>query len=245
MAVWNEVILPFLEYDRDGYSHPMANNLFIKTFSYFFSVSAEQVRTISYHDFTTRFREKFLFLSGIEFYNLINYVSQKIASHEHIRINHKSKTFANLVNVVFEEKGAPCRFTENNALTLITNPIELASVNEAMTTPYEATVNMHMKKAADALFRRNGKDCCDDAYSAIESLIKSKKGIEKSDFGKLIKNLKLEPALQAFIEKGWGFVSNRARHGQNDDNYIYPTIEEAKLILIISSGVINYLNTIL
>jgi hypothetical protein len=54
--------------------------------------------------------------------------------------------------------------------------------------------------------------------------------------------LPIDGALKAAIKSGWGFVSGKARHGQNDDSCTYPTLQEAEFILVFTSAVINFFN---
>ncbi len=242
LEIWNEVILPFADSARDsGY---LKNRLFIKTFAFGFNVSADQVKFISHNEFVRKFREVFLKLRGLDFYNLLNYISEIVKDKEYIEVNEEDILFYQITNFILEDKHSPCRFSDNFALTLITDKVELTSLNEAMATPFEKTVNTHIKNAATALFSGKMKDCCDEAYTAIESLAKTKTAETKIDFDRVIDKLEIDGALKAAIKNGWGFVSNTARHGQNENKYIYPTMQEAKFVLIFASAVINLVNAL-
>jgi hypothetical protein len=239
LDIWNEVILPFAAPGEAGY---LKNQLFIKSFAYGFNISADQVRYRSHNEFVRYFRNLFFELKGIGFYNLINYISQKVKNYEYVKVDDIRCTFSQMVNLFLENHQSPCRFTENFALTIITDKIELESLNAAMNTSFEKVVNTPIEKAAKALYSGNAKDCCDEAYTAIEGLAKTKTGETKNDFSKIIDKLNIDGSLKKSINSGWGFVSNRARHGQNEEHYTHPTLPEAQFILVFASAVINFIN---
>jgi hypothetical protein len=233
LSIWNDIILPFAAPSERGH---LINKRFIKSFAGFFGFSMELIQFLSHYDYTNKFRSHFFELTGIIFYNLLNYVSQKITHTETIPIGKEWHTFARVSNVILKEQSSPCRFATNFALTLMVDENELKSINDAMTTPYNNTVNIPMKNAAKALFSNNPKDCCSEAYSAIEALAKSKAGKIKNDFKNIINNLNIDPALKESIKAGWGFVSNKGRRGQNEEHCVYPTLQEAKFVLVFSSA---------
>lgn len=154
-----------------------------------------------------------------------------------------------LLNQTFEKEFIGYRFVDGY-LARITSEVEIEQIEEAMTVK-KNKVNEHLEKALLLLSDRDNPDyenSIKESISSVEAMCNSITG-RKSTLGEALKLLKKEnnihPSLEAAFEKLYGYTSDASgiRHagqigGENS------TFEEAKFMLVVCSGFVNYLKGI-
>lgn len=149
----------------------------------------------------------------------------------------------NLNRVLKEEKSA-YRII-NKQIAEITSEEEIVEINKALSLPDKfSPVNEHLTKALKHFSNRDKPDyenSIKESISALESLTKIILG-EKGTLGELTKKLQIHPALKSAISQLYGWASDEKgiRHG-SDNKTTKIDEEETKLILILSSSLINYI----
>ncbi len=133
----------------------------------------------------------------------------------------------------------------------LTNEIEIAEIEDALEgskniDSVKSHLNQGLKHLSDKV-KPDYSNSIKESISAVESLCKKLTG-KKSTLGDLLNELDktdpMPPGLKKGINNLYGFASNEfgIRHGKNEGDSS-ASFEEAKFILVISSGIINYLLT--
>lgn len=153
-------------------------------------------------------------------------------------------------NDVFEQEYIGYRFLDKR-IVRITNESEIEVIDSATKTRFDQ-VNGHIKKAIACISEKDGKDfenSIKESIMAVETLTSVISGKKKGTLGEAIdlisKNKNLHPAFREAILKLYGFASDEEgiRHGNSKAKHDV-TFDEAKFILVICSGIVNYLISI-
>ena len=154
-------------------------------------------------------------------------------------------------NDLFEEECIGYRFI-GDFIEPITNGEEIRSIEKSIITKYDK-VNVHMKNALEFMSSRENRnyksvitECC-HALECLLNLVLNTKGLVLTDALKKYcsSNNRMHTALKESITKFYGYASDGAglRHDTNNTDY-NEGFEEAKLILVNTSSLINYIISI-
>lgn len=153
-------------------------------------------------------------------------------------------------NNIFEREYVGYRFVGNEIMQ-ITDENEIATINEAVGSPYDV-VNMHISKAISHLANREKPDyenSIKESISAVEALCEIYTGIKgkEATLGNMLKKIEesgviIHGALKSAFNILYGYTSdaNGIRHA-GDIGGPSSTFEEAKFMLVSCSAFINYL----
>ncbi len=154
-------------------------------------------------------------------------------------------------NRTFEDECIGYRFV-NSKIIKITSDVEIKSIEDALNTSYDR-VNSHIKNAIEALSskeHRDYKNCIVECSHALESLLNILLKTEGLTLGKALEqyfcnNNKFHESFKAAIKDFYKYASDGAgiRHDSNKRDY-EEGYDEALLILVNTSGFINYLISI-
>lgn len=154
-------------------------------------------------------------------------------------------TYYDSYNSLFEQEYVGYRFVKG-FIVRITDKAEIESISDAASTPYKK-INEHIDKAIKYISEKGNKDyknSIKESITALEACCSIVTGDSK-ELSATIKFIgqkkKLHPALVSAITKLYGFASDEpgVRHENNKEESDI-NFEEAKLILVICSGLINY-----
>ncbi len=161
----------------------------------------------------------------------------------------KEKAMRDEFNRILEEEASAYRIVDKLVVP-ITNSAELATIEQAQKTEYDA-VNMHISKALGLFADRHKPDyenSIKESISAVESIcciITGQNGANAT-LGKTIKKLKdsgvfIHSALENAFSSMYGYTSDEdgIRHGGID--FKGAPAEDAKYMLISCSAFVNYL----
>ncbi len=150
------------------------------------------------------------------------------------------------MNKAFEEEYIGYRFVSNQ-IVKITNDEEIKAIDEATNTPFDK-VNESIKKSIGFISEtssRDYKNSIKESITAAERLfniILGTNGLTLSNaLEQICSRIEINEYLKQAIRCLYKFASDSdgIRHGNNkNDDQI--TFDEAKLILIICSGIVNY-----
>ena len=152
------------------------------------------------------------------------------------------------MNDVFEKEYVGYRFIDNYIVP-ITDETEIKEIEETLDTKIHAS-KKHIEKALGFLSDREKpdyKNSVKESISAIEAVCKVIFGNDNVDLSGALKKLKdkgieLHPALLQAIEKLYAYAGDKGgvRHSEKtiESNVSF---EEAKLILVTSCALVNYL----
>ncbi|MCK5624780.1 hypothetical protein KAI04_02980 [Candidatus Pacearchaeota archaeon] len=163
---------------------------------------------------------------------------------EEIIKNFKQQSLKNKFNQILNEEKSAYRIVNNQVVEIISEEeikeIEAVFNQEDKFNP----VKIHIGKAIKFLSNREKPDYENSIKESISSLESLAKIIlsQKGTLGDLVKKFDIHPALKESIGKLYGWTSDDGgiRHG-NDGKGYNPDEEEARLILILSSALINYI----
>lgn len=150
-------------------------------------------------------------------------------------------------NKMFEEEFVGYKFVGGKILK-ITSITEIQSIENSLSTQFDK-VNEHMNKALGFLSetkKQDYKNAVKECALALENLVNSLLGEENNTLGKGIekygKKIGLHNALISSISSFYGFTSDNPgiRHDTGKADTVLG-FNEAKLILVNTSGFINYL----
>lgn len=151
-------------------------------------------------------------------------------------------------NELFEEECIGYRFIDDY-VEPVTNSEEIKAIEESVNTKYDK-VNAHMKKALELLSSRENRnykgvivECC-HALECLLNLVLTECGLVLSEALKKYcsLNVRMHSALKESIIKFYGYASDGAgiRHDTNNKDF-NEGFEEAKLVLVNTSSLINYI----
>lgn len=160
------------------------------------------------------------------------------------------KSFINQCNKIFEREFVGYRFTNSEIIVPISDEMEIGSINQALSNPYEP-VREHLKVAANHLANRkhpNYADSIKGSILAIETLCQIVTNVDRKDatLGKMLslieKKIPLNGAFKAALSSLYGYTSdsNGIRHS-GDYEAPKPTFAEAKFMLVTCSAFLNYI----
>lgn len=153
----------------------------------------------------------------------------------------------NKINVILEEEKSGYRMV-NNIIVTVTNPIELGSIESALSTPFKvvnASIEKSLKLYSD-LQNPDYENSIKEAITAVESMCCLICNDESVTLGQALGKLEsqgiyIHGAMKDGFKKLYGYTSdeNGIRHGGIDDSKV--TQEDAKYMLVSCSAFINYL----
>ena len=144
-------------------------------------------------------------------------------------------------NNLFKELSVGYRII-NNQITDIINEEEIKSIEKS------SEKSNHITKAMNLLYgkEKDYKNSIKESISAVEQVCKEVTGQDNSTLGqcipKLEEKLKLHPSFKEMLKNAWKYTNDESgiRHSEKDKKTLVD-FEEAKLILIFCSGIVNYL----
>lgn len=166
-----------------------------------------------------------------------------IATHKCFNI------FQKWFNDLFEKEYVGYRFVAGKIVP-ITDKIEMQEIEVACQTPFEGA-RIQLQKALGFLSNREHpdyKNCVKESISAVESVCETIVGSDNgATLGKAVKHLeehglKIHSSLREGISKLYGYACDQGgvRHGEGEVESTV-TFEEAKLMMVTCSAIVNYL----
>ena len=156
---------------------------------------------------------------------------------------HKSDSYMSHMNRYFSKNGVGWEFSKDGKIERRHERALKKSVEDASNALKEGgapkTADMINDAMRDISHRPNPKteDAIKSAIGAMESV--SRKVLNsKKTLGKITSQLDIPKPLDEAVEKLWGFSSENARHGSEDNN---PSVEDAELVIHVSAAVCTYL----
>ena len=147
-------------------------------------------------------------------------------------------------NKILKEENSAYRIV-NSQVVEITSEEEIKEIEKVFDQEDKFNpIKTHLDKAIKFLSNREKpayENSIKESISSLESLAKIILK-QKGTLGVLVKRFDIHPALKEAIGKLYGWASNDGgiRHGDDGKGY-NPDEEEARLILILSSALINYI----
>ena len=179
--------------------------------------------------------------------SLVEYIAKLLYQESGKR--YKQVDVYKVLNKTFEKEFIGYRFV-NGVIAQITSDIEIAQIEEAVALK-DNKVDEHINKALALLSDRNNPDyenSIKESISAVEAMCNEITG-KRSTLGDTLKQVKknstIHPSLEKAFEKLYGYTSDASgiRHsGQIDGPKA--TFDEAKFMLVVCSGFVNYLKGI-
>ena len=138
----------------------------------------------------------------------------------------------------------------NDRITPITNKSEIDSISSSMQTPF-VEINAHIDTALGHLSDRENYDprnSIKESISAIETLCKKICGDQNATLGSALRIIEknqmvqIHPKLKTALENLYAYTNDASgiRHGL-EANKISANCDDAKLMLVICSSLVNYL----
>ncbi len=150
-------------------------------------------------------------------------------------------------NEILELEKSAYRLDEDGELTPIVDEIELAELAKASDLPKQYSgVYEHLEKAKAAFSNRENPDykkSIAESVHAIEATCRIILVDNKATLGQAVKKLKLHKSLEESISKLYGFSSDSSgiRHANKIDGKEDIDENDARLILVSSHSIVNYL----
>ena len=152
-------------------------------------------------------------------------------------------------NQLFEKEYVGYRFVAGE-ITPITNSLEIQEIEQACQIQFEGA-HVQLQKALGFLSNREHpdyKNSIKESISAVESVCETIVGSENgATLGKAVKHLeehglKIHSSLREGISKLYGYACDQGgvRHGEGEVESTV-TFEEAKLMMVTCSAIVNYL----
>lgn len=160
-----------------------------------------------------------------------------------------SEQFQKSFNSLFQQEYVGYRFVSGQIVP-ITDELEIREIEQACQTPFEGA-RIQLQKALGFLSDREHpdyKNCIKESISAVESVCETIVGSENgATLGKAVKHLeehglKIHSSLREGISKLYGYACDQGgvRHGEGEVESTV-TFEEAKLMMVTCSAIVNYL----
>jgi hypothetical protein len=180
-------------------------------------------------------RVEFKKLNWHEVYSYVEFILPQISNAEKRRLLIKE------LNKIFFEEGAPYKIHQGQVVQLM-NEEEHQEISAAQ------EISTHINKAVRLFNQRPEPDysnCIKESISAVESLTKRLLKNQDGTLGSLVDTLGLHPKLTEGIKNLYKWTSDEGgiRHGEKEGDKI-PTEEDARLMMIICSGLTNYISAI-
>ena len=152
------------------------------------------------------------------------------------------------LNLVLEAEKSAYRIGSDYKLISITDEVEMDGINDALEKAEKyASVSIHLRNARSEFSKRqtpNYKSVVHESILAIEALSKIISGDENATLETALKKIpNLNTNLKESLQKLYHFRGDEGGIGHGSKNNQENTIqgEEAKLILVTSHSVVNYL----
>ncbi len=163
-----------------------------------------------------------------------------------LSIDYRSEDLQAKLNKLFEEEKIPYQIIGGKVVPQITQ-IEAQEVEKAITGSPDI-VSGHLNRAIENYSKRpmpDYKNSIKESIHAIEALAKFVLNKPDGTLGELTQQLKIHPAFQAGINKLYGWTSDEGgiRHSEKPGNQLDSGAEEARLLLILSSALVNYIQS--
>lgn len=158
-----------------------------------------------------------------------------------------TKKFVEICNAYLESEMSGYRFIGSH-IAPITDAQEINEIEQALNFG-GGPVQIHLKRSLELLTSRDAPDyrnSIKESISAVESLVSTITGIEKSTLGQMIKRLEekvgLHPALKSAFSNLYGYTSDDGgiRHALLEAETV--RFEEAKFFLVVCTAFINFVN---
>ncbi len=180
--------------------------------------------------------------NGVYFlYDLIEFL---IKYHRYL---YRNLDIVDVFQKILELEKSAYRLAEDGKLMPIVDEIELAELAKAsdLSKPYSG-VYEHLEKAKAAFSNRENPDykkSIAESVYAIEAICRIILGDNKATLGQVVKKLKLHKSLEESISKLYGFSSDSSgiRHANKIDEKEDIDENDARLILVSSHSIVNYL----
>jgi hypothetical protein len=179
------------------------------------------------------------------FYDYIEFVIEKYG--------YRCDELISELNNIFEQEKSAYRLDSKGSLISIIDEIELSEINrsEEIVAKYGG-VYEHLIKSRNFFSDRERPDykkCISESIHAIEAISRIILNDPNATLGDLVKKISVHPNLKTSIEKIYSFGSDvgGVRHGnkerENSDKLDKVGSDEARLILVLSHTIVNYLIT--
>ena len=204
----------------------------------------------SYYDWEQNYKKFVKIISDAPYNEVLDflwYICQWIKSHtlSSNTINEIHHSF----NELFEREYVGYRFVAGEIVP-ITDETEMQEIEKACQTPFEGA-RAQFQKALGFLSDRDHpdyKNCIKESISAVESVCETIVGSDNgATLGKAVKHLeehglKIHSSLREGISKLYGYACDQGgvRHGEGEVESTV-TFEEAKLMMVTCSAIVNYL----
>lgn len=193
-------------------------------------------------------RAHFFECKWFEVYDFIEFIANNYPENYDRSINSDFMAFC---NTILEQDLSAYRFV-GGKITQITSDTEIDEIEEALKIQDSLNpANIHLERALDLLADRKSPDyrnSIKESISAVEAICRSITNNDNASLGTCLKKIeyggkfKVNPALSVAFSKLYGYTSSGdegIRHAllkEDDLNF-----EDAKLMLVLCSGFINYL----
>ena len=191
-------------------------------------------------------RKQFYECEWYEVYDFIEFVANNYPDKR----NKVNPEFIRFCNDVLEQELSAYRFV-GKKIAQITSEIEIDEIEEALEISDSFNVvKIHLKRALDLLVDRKSPDyrnSIKESITAVEAICQLITNDDKATLGKCLKamqnknNIDIHPSLSGAFSKIYGYTNGAdgIRHALSDESKL--NFEDAKLMLILCSGFINYL----
>ena len=191
-------------------------------------------------------RNQFFECEWYEVYDFIEFIANNYPDKR----NRVNPEFISFCNNVLEQELSAYRFV-GKKIAQITSEIEIAEIEEALEISDSFNVvKIHLKRALDLLVDRKSPDyrnSIKESITAVEAICQLITNDDKATLGKCLKamqnenNIDIHPSLSGAFSKIYGYTNGAdgIRHALSDESKL--NFEDAKLMLILCSGFINYL----
>ena len=193
-------------------------------------------------------RTYFFECEWFEVYDFIEFIANNYPERYDRSIN---SNFIASCNAILEQELSAYRFVGGH-ITQITSDTEIGEIEEAlMIQDSLSPVKIHLERALDLLADRKSPDyrnSIKESISAVEAICRSITNNDNASLGTCLKKIehggkfKVNPALSVAFSKLYGYTSSGdegIRHALLKEDDL--DFEDAKLMLVLCSGFINYL----
>lgn len=192
-----------------------------------------------------KIRDHFLGGKWYEVFNFLEFVLAQISEElsEELAVE-----IATPSNKILENENSAYRIS-NLQFVPITDEAELAAIDEATAAATPET-RKHLQAAIRMLTARptgDYRNSVKESISAVEAACQQATGDPKATLGQALKKLEnagsMHPAFKSGLSSLYGYTSDAGgiRHALTADDSQAPSFEDAKLMLVLAAGFVNYL----
>ncbi|MFC0773392.1 AbiJ-NTD4 domain-containing protein [Terrimonas alba] len=196
--------------------------------------------------FIAKIKQHFFNTKWYEVYNFLEFVCENYQSD----YSNTNKEFQDYCNSIFEKELSAYRFI-NGVLTPITTEEEIKAIELSLNIEDKySSIKSHLAKGLKYLSDRQNpdyKNSIKESVCAVEAMCCVITGRPKATLGESLKLLEKDYSLHSALKKSldglYGYASDAqgVRHGGGSNGVSNPTQDEAMLVLITCSAIINYL----